>query len=50
MMANNDYPRGALFSDKREKLPAIPVAWTLEHGSRAQRRLLKREMKRQKIK
>lgn len=47
-MVYREYPRRASFGNGREKFPTVPVDFTLEHGSRAQRRLLLRVLKKRK--
>jgi len=43
-----NYPKGASFTEGREKFPAVPVDFVLAHGSRAQRRMLKRVLRKKK--
>ena len=43
-MAYPPYPSKARMSDERTFSPAVDIDWTLEHGSRAQRRRLMREL------
>lgn len=44
----SEYPKGARFTIGREKNPAVPIDFTLEHGSRAQKRFLLRTLRRRK--
>ena len=43
-----EFPKGARFTTGHDKFPAVPVDFTIERGSRAQKRFLLRTLRRRK--